>query len=194
MRAAPPWPTRCQALIAKIGENMSVRRAAALAVNPGVVATYVHNAASPELGKIGVLVGLQSEADTAALQALGKQIAMHVAAAAPIALSADHVPAEVAERERAIFAEQAREMRQAREHHREDGRRADEEVLPGIGAARADLRHRRRDPGRQGRREGRPRISASRSQIVGFLRFAVGEGIEKEDADFADEVKSMAGH
>ena len=74
-------------LVAKIGENMSVRRAVALAVNPGVVAAYVHNAASPELGKIGVLVALKSTADKDKLTALAKQIAMHVAAAAPLALT-----------------------------------------------------------------------------------------------------------
>src|ERR1700744_860300 len=71
-------------LVAKIGENMSVRRAAALSVNPGVVAAYVHNPASPELGKIGVLVGLKSTADQTRLAQLGRQIAMHVAAGAPL--------------------------------------------------------------------------------------------------------------
>ncbi len=124
-----------QALIAKIGENMSVRRVAALTVNPGVVATYIHNAASPELGKIGVLVGLQSEADPAALAALGKQIAMHIAAAAPIALSADHVPADVGRTRARHLRRAGPRERQAGQHHREDGRWPDEEVLPGIGAA-----------------------------------------------------------
>src|ERR1700744_1446342 len=71
-------------LVAKIGENMSVRRAAALSVDPGVVAAYVHNPASPELGKIGVLVGLKSTADQTRLAQLGRQIAMHVAAGAPL--------------------------------------------------------------------------------------------------------------
>src|SRR5476649_1663504 len=71
-------------LVAKIGENISVRRTIAIAVNPGVVSAYVHNATSPELGKIGVLVALKSTADKSKLAALGKQIAMHVAAAAPL--------------------------------------------------------------------------------------------------------------
>lgn len=182
-----------QALIAKIGENMSVRRVAALTVNPGVVATYIHNAASPELGKIGVLVGLQSEADPTALAALGKQIAMHIAAAAPIALSADHVPAETAERERAIFAEQARESGKPDNiiEKMVDGRMKkffQESVLleqvfviDGETPVRKVIEKASKDLGKP-------------VELVGFLRYAVGEGIEKEDSDFADEVKSMAGH
>src|SRR5476649_1377610 len=89
-------------MVAKIGENMSVRRTIALAVNPGVVAAYVHNAASPELGKIGVLVALKSTADEGKLQALAKQIAMHVAAASPLALTEAHMSKEVVDREYAI--------------------------------------------------------------------------------------------
>jgi len=86
-------------MVAKIGENMSVRRAAALSVNPGVVAAYVHNASSPELGNIGVLVGLKSTADKDKLAALAKQIAMHVAAAAPLALTKEHLDKALVERE-----------------------------------------------------------------------------------------------
>jgi elongation factor Ts len=93
------------ALIAKIGENMSVRRVGLLSVEPGLVASYIHNAASPELGKIGVLVALKSTADREKLMALGKQLAMHVAAASPIALSPAHIPAEVLEHERAVQTE-----------------------------------------------------------------------------------------
>ena len=86
-------------MVAKIGENMSVRRTVALAVNPGVVAAYVHNAASPELGKIGVLVALKSTADQGKLTALAKQIAMHVAAAAPLAITPEHLSKDVVDRE-----------------------------------------------------------------------------------------------
>src|SRR5476649_603263 len=89
-------------LVARIGENMSVRRAAAISVDPGVVAAYVHNAASPELGKIGVLVALKSSGDKGKLQALAKQIAMHVAAASPLALTEAHMSKEVVDREYAI--------------------------------------------------------------------------------------------
>jgi len=89
-------------LVAKIGENMSVRRAAALSVNPGVVAAYVHNSASPELGKIGVLVALKSSGDKDKLAVLAKHLAMHVAAAAPLALTQAHMDKDVVEREYAI--------------------------------------------------------------------------------------------
>lgn len=95
--------------IATIGENMTLRRAAALAVGDGVVASYVHAAIAPGLGKIGVIVALESGGDKAKLAALGKQIAMHVAAASPLAVDVDRLDAQTVERERAVFAEQARE-------------------------------------------------------------------------------------
>lgn len=95
--------------IATIGENMGLRRAAVLAVGQGVVASYIHNSAGEGLGKIGVLVGLESAGKRDALLAIGKQIAMHVAAANPLAVRPDEVPADVVARERAIYAEQARE-------------------------------------------------------------------------------------
>ena len=95
--------------IATIGENMALRRAACLNVNNGVVASYVHNAVADGLGKIGILVALESEGDTAALATLGKQIAMHVAATSPQSISvADLDPAAV-ERERTVLSQQARE-------------------------------------------------------------------------------------
>src|ERR1700760_3039465 len=96
-------------LVAKIGENMSVRRATALSVNPGVVASYVHNASGPELGKIGVLDALKSKAPEDKLLALGKQIAMHVAAANPLALPPEHLPKDVTNRERVVRPKIARQ-------------------------------------------------------------------------------------
>ena len=95
-------------LIATIGENMSLRRMAAVSVGTGTVAAYVHNALAPGLGKIGVLVGLESSGDKAKLAALGKQLAMHVAAANPQALTAEAVDAAAVERERDILAEKAK--------------------------------------------------------------------------------------
>jgi elongation factor Ts len=95
--------------VATIGENMTLRRTAALSVDEGVVASYVHAAVSPGLGKIGVIVGLKSSGDAEKLAALGRQIAMHIAAAGPLAVDADRIDAETVKRERAIFAEQARE-------------------------------------------------------------------------------------
>lgn len=94
-------------MIAKIGENMNLRRAKVISVNNGLVCSYVHNAAKEGLGKIGVLVALESSADKAKLADLGKHIAMHIAATAPIALNIDGVPAEAVAHEKSIFAEQA---------------------------------------------------------------------------------------
>jgi elongation factor Ts len=94
--------------IAVIGENMSLRRVAAIEVGEGVVGAYVHSALAPGLGKIGVLVGLQSAGDPEQLGTLGKQLAMHVAAAKPAAVSVDRLDPRQLERERAIYAEQAR--------------------------------------------------------------------------------------
>ncbi len=96
--------------VATIGENMTLRRTAVVTVDKGVVASYVHAAISPGLGKIGVLVGMKSDGDAGKLAALGRQVAMHVAAAAPLAVDADRLDPETVQRERAIFAEQAREF------------------------------------------------------------------------------------
>jgi elongation factor Ts len=112
-------------LIATIGENMTLRRAAKLSVNQGVVATYIHNALAPELGRIGVLVALESAGDAHKLNALGRQIAMHVAAAKPDALRIEEVDPTALNRER------------------EDGRGPAAQVLRGSGAAGAGLRRRR---------------------------------------------------
>jgi elongation factor Ts len=179
-------------LVAKIGENMSVRRAAALEVSPGIVASYVHNATAPDLGKIGVLVALRSTADAGKLLALGKQIAMHVAAANPIALTPDSVPAETAARERAIFADQARQSGKAenfiekmiegrmRKFYEESVLVSQVFVIDGETPISKVLE-------KAGKDLGAPVV------IEGFLRFAVGEGIEKQESDFAAEVKAAAG-
>ena len=94
-------------MIAKIGENMNLRRAKVISVNNGLVCSYIHNAAKDGLGKIGVLVALESSADKAKLADLGKHIAMHIAASAPVALNIEGVPAEAVAHEKSIFAEQA---------------------------------------------------------------------------------------
>ncbi len=192
-----PLDLALKELIAKIGENMSVRRAIALAVSQGVVATYVHNAASPELGKIGVLVALQSGADHKKLGTLGRQIAMHIAAAAPLALTPENLSKEVVDREREIQRELARQtgkpdsviekmiegrMRKFYEDtvllsQKYLGPGVEEDITVGKLVESA------------GKQLGAP------VEIVGFVRYAVGEGIEKgPGGDFADEVKKMAGH
>ncbi len=180
-------------LVAKIGENISVRRTIALSVNPGVVATYVHNASSPELGKIGVLVAIKSTADKTKLAALGKQLAMHIAAAAPLALTAEHLSPEVIARERAIHADLARQSGKPenviekmiegrmRKFYEEAVLLSQTFVIDGETQISKVLEKASKDLG-------------APVTIEAFVRFAVGEGIEKVDGDFADEVSKMAGH
>jgi elongation factor Ts len=179
-------------LVAKIGENLSVRRTIALAVSPGVVAAYVHNATSPELGKIGVLVALKSTADKVRLAALGKQIAMHVAAAAPLALTPAHMPKEVVARERTIQTEIAKQSGKPdnviekmmegrmRKFYEETVLLQQTYVIDGETRIDKVLEKASKDMG-------------APIEIAGFVRFQVGEGMEKTDSDFADEVKQMAG-
>ena len=180
------------ALVAKIGENMSVRRTIALSVNPGVVAAYVHNAASPELGKIGVLVALKSTADAEKLSALAKQIAMHVAAAAPLAITPEHLSKDVVERERNVQTEIARQSGKAeaviekmmegrmRKFYEETVLLSQTFVIDGETQISKVLEKASKDL-------GAPVV------IEAFVRFQVGEGIEKVESDFADEVAQMAG-
>ncbi|HEY2068748.1 MAG TPA: translation elongation factor Ts [Rhizomicrobium sp.] len=181
-------------LIAKIGENMSVRRTYLLAVNPGVVGTYIHNSSpdSPELGKIGVLVALKSEGDVGKLEPLARGIAMHIAAAAPIALVAEHIPAETIEREKAIHAEVARQSGKPEnviEKMLEGRMRKYFEEVVLLQQVYV--------------RDGETKISKVLEQaskelgapvtIEGFIRFQVGEGIEKADSDFGGEVSKLSG-
>jgi elongation factor Ts len=182
-------------LVAKIGENMSVRRTYALAVDPGIVAAYVHNAdaTAPELGKIGVLVALKSAADKTKLQALGKQIAMHIAAAAPLALTPEHLSKEVVDRERGIQAEIARQSGKAenviekmlegrmRKFYEETVLLSQTFVIDGETRIEKVIEKASKDFG-------------SPVEIAGFIRYQVGEGMEKTDSDFADEVAKMAGN
>ena len=99
--------TAVREAIANIGENITVRRAALINVKDGVVGSYVHAAVAPGLGKIGVLVGVESGGKADALSAFGRQVAMHIAAANPLAIRVDELDPEVVSRERAIYAEQA---------------------------------------------------------------------------------------
>jgi elongation factor Ts len=189
---SPSTQDALTAIIAKIGENMTIRRVAALSVSPGVVAAYVHNAAAPELGKIGVLVAVKSSANADRLMALGKQIAMHVAAASPIALSSKDVPADVAQRERAIFADQARESGKPenviekmvegrmRKFFEEQVLLNQTYVIDGETPVGKVLEKASKDFG-------------TPVEVTGFLRFQVGEGIEKPVTDLAADVKATLG-
>lgn len=173
-------------LVATIGENMTIRRAKVFTVSKGAVATYMHNALKPGLGKIGVLVALESASELDAVVALGRQIGMHVAATRPDALDIDAVDPAALERERAVLSEQARASGkpEAIIEKMVEGRikKFYEEVvlleqvwvLDGESRVRAVVRK-------------------AGAELVGFQRFQLGEGIEKEVGDFAAEVAAVSG-
>jgi len=178
--------------VATIGENMNLRRAKSLSVEDGVVATYVHSATAPGLGKIGVLVALESTGDKEKLLALGRQIAMHIAATNPLAVNSDELDPAVVARERAVYADQARESGkpEAIIEKMVEGRvrkfyeevvllsqafviNPDLTVEKALKAAEADV--------------GAP------IKLTGFAIFRLGDGVEKEETDFAAEVAAVAG-
>jgi elongation factor Ts len=178
--------------IATIGENMNLRRVASLSAEPGVVAAYVHSAQAPGLGKIGVLVALKSAGDKAKLEALGKQIAMHIAAASPLSLSVAELDPAAVERERAVLLDQAKASGKPEEIAKKmvEGRLRkyyedvvlleqtfiidnETKVAKVVQNAAKDV--------------GAP------VEIAGFVRFGLGEGIEKQAEDFAAEVAKITG-
>ena len=178
--------------IAKIGENQSLRRAAVVEVGQGAVVSYVHNQVAPGLGKIGVLVALESAAPAEALNALGKQIAMHVAAAHPLALSAEDLPAELVERERSIAMEKAKDSGKPQniiEKMVEGGLakyRKDNALLSQLFVM--DNKTPVAEVVASAAKEAGTGI-----QLSGFVRFQLGEGIERKQEDFAAEVAAAAG-
>jgi elongation factor Ts len=171
-------------LVATIGENMNLRRMATVAVKDGVVATYMHNATAPNMGKIGVLVGLESTGDKAKLAALGKQIAMHVAAANPSSLDIKSVSQAELDRERAVLAEQARASGKAEEIIAKmvEGRLRkyyeDVVLLEQLYVIDGESRV------KQVVEKAAKEIGAPVT-ITGFARMALGEGIAKEQQDAA---------
>jgi len=177
--------------VGTIGENMNVRRTEALSVNSGVVVSYVHNQAAPGLGKIGVLVALESTGDTEKLSALGKQIAMHVAATSPLATNVDELDQAVVERERNVLAAEARESGKPeniidkmiegriRKFYEEVVLLSQTFVIDGENTVEKAVKNAEGDVG-------------APIKVVGFIRLALGEGIEKEETDFAAEVAAAA--
>ena len=180
-------------LIATIGENMNLRRATEVKVGQGIVASYVHNATAPGLGKIGVLVGLESTGDKEKLMALGKQLAMHVAAANPQALSIADVDPKQLDRERAILAEQARASGKPEEIIAKmvEGRLRkyyeDVVLLEQLYVVDGESRV------KQVIEQAAKTVGAP-VKMTGFVRMALGEGIEREQKDFAAEVAAQLGH
>jgi len=178
--------------IATIGENMTLRRTAVLSAKEGFVSTYVHGAVADGLGKIGVLVALESSGDKDKLNALGRQIAIHVAATSPLALNTDELDPAVVEREKTVFSEQARESGKPENiiEKMVEGRlrkfyeevtlvkqafviNPDQTVEQAVEALAKEL--------------------GTDVKLSGFVRFALGEGIEKEEQDFAAEVAAATG-
>lgn len=178
-------------LIATVGENMSLRRMTKLEVSNGVIASYVHNAISENVGKIGVLVALESTADTDKLAELGKQIAMHVAAARPEALSVDEIDTAALDRERNVLSEQARASGKPEEIIAKmvDGRlrKYYEEVVLLEQIFVVDGESKVKDIVAKAAKD-----LGTDVKLSGFVRYQLGEGIEKEADDFAAEVASMA--
>ena len=173
-------------LIATIGENMSIRRARVLSVPSGVVATYVHSAVSPGLGKIGVLAAVEAPTASEAMEDLGRRIGMHVAATRPAALDVDSVDPQALERERAVLVEQAKASGKpdAIIEKMVDGRirKFYEEVV----LLEQVWVH-------DGESRVRKIVEKAGAKLTGFDRFQLGEGIEKEENDFAAEVAKAAG-
>ncbi|MCG8441319.1 MAG: translation elongation factor Ts [Caulobacterales bacterium] len=179
-------------LIATIGENMTVRRTASIAATPGVVADYVHGAAGDGIGRIGVLVGLKSEGDADKLAELGRKVAMHVAAAAPLAARVDELDPDVVARERAVLSEQARASGKPENviEKMVEGRLSKfygETVL-----LKQPFVMDNKTPVEPVLKEAEGEVGAP-IELVGFLRYALGEGVEKKTEDFAAEVAAAAG-
>ncbi|MGC8532260.1 MAG: translation elongation factor Ts [Acidiphilium sp.] len=172
-------------LVATVGENMTIRRAAVVTVQTGTVASYVHGALRPGLGKIGVLVGLEGRADDA-IFALGRQVGMHVAATRPDAVDITDVDPAALEREKAILSEQARASGkpEAIIERMVEGRvkkyYEDVVLLEQIWV-------------HDGESKVRTVIDKAGAKLTRFVRFTLGEGIEKETTDFAAEVAAAAG-
>jgi elongation factor Ts len=180
-------------LIATIGENMAVRRAARFSVAEGSVSAYVHNAVAPELGKIGVLVALEGAGDQAAMQELGRKIAMHVAATNPLSLSSEDLDPAAVERERAVLTEKAKEQGRPENMIAKivDGQisKFQREVVlleqPFVMNPDQTIKVLLADTGKE---------LGSPITMKGFVRLALGEGVEKvAGPDFAAEVASMTG-
>jgi elongation factor Ts len=178
-------------LIATIGENMTLRRMAKVSVSQGVVASYIHTQIADGLGRIGVLVGVEGSGDAAVLTEIGRKVAMHVAATGPLALNVDQLDPAVVERERAVLTEQARESGKPdsviekmiegriRKFYEEVVLLKQPFVMNPDQTVEAYVAE-----------TGKPVGGAT---VTGFALFKLGEGIEKEESDFAAEVAAMTG-
>ena len=176
--------------IATIGENMSLRRMAAVSVGLGAVVSYMHNATAAGLGRIGVLVALESSAAADVLEPLGKQIAMHIAATAPASLSVDDLDKDMVQRERDVLIEQAKASGKPQEIAEKmvEGRMKKyyKEVVLLEQVSVIDGETQISDVVAKAGKDAGAEIA-----LTGFVRFNLGEGIEKEETDFAAEVAAQ---
>jgi len=178
--------------VGTIGEHMNLRRAAQVSVSSGAIGTYVHGSVGEGLGKIGVLVGLESTGKADELAALGRQIAMHIAAANPQALDSSAIEADVIARERGVLAEKAKASGKPDnvvEKIVESGLKT---FFKEVTLVEQAFIH---DPSKtvaQAVKESEGKVGAP-IKLVGFVRFALGEGVEKAESDFAAEVAAAAG-
>jgi elongation factor Ts len=174
-------------MVATVGENMNIRRARVLSVGSGVVATYVHNTLKPGLGKIGVLVAVEGAGEMAALETLGRQVGMHIAASSPEAIDTDGVDPAALEREKAVLTEQARAS----------GRPDNiiEKMVEGrIRKFYEDVVLLEQVWVHDGESRVKAVLAKAGVKLAGFARFKLGEGIDKpEGPDFATEVAATAG-
>ena len=176
--------------IATIGENMSLRRMESVSVGSGSVVSYMHNSTAPGLGRIGVLVALESSADKAVLEELGKQIAMHIAATSPASLSVDDLDPESMQRERDVLIEQAKASGKPQEiaekmvegrmkkYYQEVVLLEQTSVIDGETQIAGVVANAAKSAGTD-------------IELTAFARFNLGEGIEKEETDFAAEVAAQ---
>jgi len=178
--------------IATIGENMSLRRAASLSVGKGVVGTYMHNSISEGLGKIGVLVALESTGNVEELAALGRLVAMHIAAANPLALDSASLGADVIAREKGVLADKAKASGKPDnviEKIVESGLKS---YFKEVCLLDQPYVHDDKKNVAQAMKEAEGKVGGP-IKITGFVRYKLGEGIEKQDSDFAAEVAAAAG-
>lgn len=178
--------------IAKIGENMNLRRTAVIEVKDGAIGSYVHNSVKPGMGKLGVIVGLESTGDKNVLLALGKQIAMHIANTNPLSVSPDDIDPAIVDKERAIFTEQAKESGKpadvvakmvegrVRKFYEEQTLLAQTFVIDGESKVKDVVAKAEKDAG-------------APIKVTKFVRYSLGEGIEKAETDFAAEVAATSG-
>ena len=186
--------THVKEMVATIGENMSVRRAAAIEIKEGVVASYVHNKVADGLGKIGVIVGLQSKGAADAVAEIGRQIALHIAAANPQSVSIEELDAAVVERERQVYLEQAQASGKSAEivEKMVEGRLRKEYYAQVVLMQQVFF-----GPGGDGKITVEQFLKASEKaaggpvKVTAFKRFALGEGIDKKSDDFSSEVAKL---